>query len=299
MNEYEHDLDPDLRDARLSALYRQLPPEEPSADTDAAIRAAARRAVGAGPGNRAARRYIGWFASAATVLLCFGVVMQMERETKSPDLMPEAPAISQPAVVPDAAPLEQERAAAKEFANEAAKEERVPIAKAEAAPAGEPGMAAVPPPAPAAAPALAAKPFPSAVARAPAEPPPAPEAIASPEPAQEAVASTKRAKLDPRRSDSAGQTAPQPVTAMIENIEKIIARASSDIEQGRWPEANALLKHGLDTLGDRHARSDIIDDSGMKQVAADDLERQGDLEKAARLRLKILEQRLRQFTEQP
>ncbi|MDR2837362.1 MAG: hypothetical protein LBV49_02145 [Azonexus sp.] len=120
----EHDLDPDLQDATLSALYRQLPPAEPDADLDAAIRAAARRAVGAASGSRntaaAPTRWFAtaaealfaiiraaastrWLATAAVALLCVSVAVHMERQ--APESLPEATRPA-PATTPQAAPVE-------------------------------------------------------------------------------------------------------------------------------------------------------------------------------------------------
>jgi hypothetical protein len=82
MNEHDHhhaDHDPELHDAGLSALYRQLPAEEPDANIDNAIRAAAHRALRMAPAKTAhPRRYTGWFAFAAMSLLCVGLVVQMQ-----------------------------------------------------------------------------------------------------------------------------------------------------------------------------------------------------------------------------
>jgi hypothetical protein len=72
MNKPEHDSE----DARISALYRQLPDEQPHADTDAQIRAAARRAVGAGPGKPRLQRLSRLTATAAALLLGVGLTLQ-------------------------------------------------------------------------------------------------------------------------------------------------------------------------------------------------------------------------------
>jgi len=71
------------RDEALRALYRQLPAEEPRAEIDAAILAAARRAVGAGPASAKASqpawRSPRWqipFAIAATMVLTLVIVRE-------------------------------------------------------------------------------------------------------------------------------------------------------------------------------------------------------------------------------
>lgn len=68
-------------DDALRARYQALPKDEPSADIDAAVRAAARRAVGAGPGTRrGAPRWAMPVATAAVLVLAVGVVMRMQVE---------------------------------------------------------------------------------------------------------------------------------------------------------------------------------------------------------------------------
>lgn len=76
------DHDDDLHDPDIRALYRQLPAETPSDATDDAIKAAARRAVGAGPQKTvwtAGRKSA--FATAAMVVLTVGLVVQMQRHS--------------------------------------------------------------------------------------------------------------------------------------------------------------------------------------------------------------------------
>jgi hypothetical protein len=97
----------------------------------------------------------------------------------------------------------------------------------------------------------------------------------------------------------------KPITAMtdkqalIDETNKIIASSRHDLEQRQWLLANLYLKNGLAALGDRYISHNTIDDSGMKLIVADDLERKGELERAARLRLKILQERLDQFKANP
>ncbi|MDR2220238.1 MAG: hypothetical protein LBE24_06625 [Methylobacillus sp.] len=334
----EHDLDPELHDAHLSALYRQLPPEEPDADIDAAIRAAARRAVGAGPGNRAAtttftRRHAGWFATAAMVLICFGLVSQMEQNPLnwSPESAPSASAPKNPQAsdlasappapnvvaaepAPMAVPQEGDRRNALDETkrtqlarNDATKESIERTADMDRRMAAEqsskaPAEASVSAGAPVAMPAPPAVPPSESVSgdAIAAESQPADQAegrVAAGATMPEKKQENERSNALPTPAKPA--TAATDKTAMIEEIEKILARANSEIEQEHWPEANTLLKQGLDTLGERHVRADVIDDSGMKLIAADDLEKKGQLENAARLRLKILEERLRQFRDKP
>jgi len=82
---------------------------------------------------------------------------------------------------------------------------------------------------------------------------------------------------------------------LIQEIDGIIASANYEINQNHWREANTYLKNGLAALGNNYLNSSVQDDSSMKLVVADDFERKGLLEQAARLRLKMLQGRLDQF----
>lgn len=66
------------RDDRVSAAYRELPGEGPPPALDAAIHAAARRAVGSRPGG--ARRWQIPVSIAAVLALAIGISLQVERE---------------------------------------------------------------------------------------------------------------------------------------------------------------------------------------------------------------------------
>ncbi len=71
------------RDPQLTAGYRAGAREEPPAHLDAALRAAARREVGAGPGSAGAARFRNWgvpVSLAAVVVLSATVVMMMREE---------------------------------------------------------------------------------------------------------------------------------------------------------------------------------------------------------------------------
>ena len=86
---------------------------------------------------------------------------------------------------------------------------------------------------------------------------------------------------------------------LIDKIEQLIALSSDDIAQNNWIQANTQLKKGLNALGDRYFNPNILNDSGMKIIVADDFEKKGLLEKSARLRLRILQGRLDQFKANP
>lgn len=112
----------ELRDEELSRLYRETPAAEPPQSLDAAILAAARRAVQAAP-----RRRPGWRAwavpmsVAATVLVTATLTLMVQQEQEraateaAPALAPRPPAAAAPeekqAVAPAVPALRQERSA--------------------------------------------------------------------------------------------------------------------------------------------------------------------------------------------
>jgi hypothetical protein len=120
----------DPRDDRVSSAYRELPGEGPPAALDAAIQAAARRAVGSRPGG--ARRWQVPVSIAAVLALAIGVSLQVDRE--KPVVVDGTPVPSGSAEYP-VPQAEPEKAAP-----------APPAAESRAAP-----MPASPPPAPAAA----------------------------------------------------------------------------------------------------------------------------------------------------
>lgn len=187
------DHDDDLHDPDIRALYRKLPTETPSEATDAAIKAAARRAVGAGPqksGWTAARKSA--LATAAMLVLTVGLVVQMQRQ--SPEQLREAVSTAIESQKSPGEPTSQADVAAKA---EAAAPARPP--KAEIASAA--GNAAKP----ATAPARTAAPDKKTVADAPFAPPAAPaEVAAAPAPAITSADETGTDKLaDSRARDEA------------------------------------------------------------------------------------------------
>lgn len=100
----------DPRDDRVSAAYRELPSEGPPALLDAAIQAAARRAVGARPGG--ARRWQVPVSIAAVLALAIGISLHVEREKPVVvDGTPVSPGSAE-YPVPQAAPEKEDRAIA-------------------------------------------------------------------------------------------------------------------------------------------------------------------------------------------
>jgi len=104
--------DPDLRDPRLDQAYRELPGDEPSAELDERIRAAARRAVGARPQSLEARQR-SWASrwrvplslAASVVVVVTLTLMVQEEERRVLDVAPAgAPAPSAPTSLEDRAP---------------------------------------------------------------------------------------------------------------------------------------------------------------------------------------------------
>ncbi|HEX4869540.1 MAG TPA: hypothetical protein VFV15_02290 [Moraxellaceae bacterium] len=94
--------DDDLHDPALRRLYRALPPELPSPDTDARLKAAARRAVAAGP-RAAGRPFLAahWRAMAASAAaLVMGVALTVQWQGSGRGRLDEALATLPPAPAP-------------------------------------------------------------------------------------------------------------------------------------------------------------------------------------------------------
>ena len=106
--------DPELHDPQLDSAYREMPRDEPSAALDERIRAAALRAVGAGPQSVAAAHQRSIFARwrvplslAASILLVVTVTLMVQEEERTPGnerAAPPAPVAVPPPESPRAPP---------------------------------------------------------------------------------------------------------------------------------------------------------------------------------------------------
>jgi hypothetical protein len=76
-----------------------------------------------------------------------------------------------------------------------------------------------------------------------------------------------------------------------QEVSRILHLIDEKIEKKDWESANNLLKKGLVTLGEKYRSPDIIDETDTKLILADFEERNGNLEGAAKIRRRILENR--------
>lgn len=76
-----------------------------------------------------------------------------------------------------------------------------------------------------------------------------------------------------------------------QKVSRILHSADEKIKERDWKSANDLLRKGLIVLGSSYFSPDTIDETGMKLVLADSEERNGNLEGAAKIRRRILENR--------
>jgi hypothetical protein len=115
--------EPDNRDPRLDAAYREAPRDEPPAELDERIRAAARRAVSAGPESFDAAERVrdrrSWAARwrvpvslAATVVVVVTLTVMMQDEESRRARLDTPMNGAHPAAAPDSATLEAEAARA-------------------------------------------------------------------------------------------------------------------------------------------------------------------------------------------
>lgn len=153
MSEHDRDID----DPKISALYRQLPDEAPAPDTDALIKAAARRAVGDGPRRRFSMPALSRLTATAAALL-LGISLTLHWQLHEPRDFREttamAPATSEDVVVQAEAGAGRELAQKPRAPAKAAEKRKVqeafaaePVAPAPP-PAEEPASALMKPAAP-------------------------------------------------------------------------------------------------------------------------------------------------------
>lgn len=237
----------DPRDDRVSSAYREMPGHGPTPALDAAIQAAARRAVGSRPG--AARRWQIPVSIAAVLALAVGISLQVDREKpmvadgtpvssgSAQHMVPpaasekeERPTPAMPApkpVAPAQAPLARQapKVLAREF-------QAVPQPKrfAPDPPGAQPPVAAsLPAPASLLAPSTVAAPSP---ARAPAAPSPAAGATAPVEAARTVPQAVMRAKsVAARDAATQGQSmneALEPPERSLERIAELRAKELHD-----------------------------------------------------------------------
>jgi hypothetical protein len=196
----------DPRSDRVASAYRELPGEGPPPALDAAIQAAARRAVGARPGG--ARRWQVPVSIAAVLALAIGVSLQVERE--KPVVVDGTPVSSGSAEypVPQAAPEKEEPPAREE--SRALQKQAAPAPEAKRVAHEPPRVdAPLPPraeprPSPAAAESLAV-PAPATPPAAPAAATfaPAPANVAAPPAAAGAAASADAVRAAPQAAKRA------------------------------------------------------------------------------------------------
>lgn len=219
----------DIRDERLSRLYREAEAAAPPEALDRAILAASRAALA--PARRRAR-WQAWtlpMGVAATLVLTVTLTLMVQREQEPP--LGEAPLPRAPAAAP------QERA--EPGAELPAKTAAPPAAKREAVRR----EAEAPPPAPTPAASRPASQPPAVEQKA--LPAPAPEAVGTAEPARPAAAMRRqsapaadavemRAKSAPLRKEAAGAAAARTPEPWLEEIRQLKA-------QGREKEAAEAL----------------------------------------------------------
>ena len=82
---------------------------------------------------------------------------------------------------------------------------------------------------------------------------------------------------------------------LLKTINAQIEKSDVEIAAQNRKAADSLLKHALAELGDRYVCPGVIDETGMKLVAADLQEREGKLDNAVRVRRKMLAARLEIF----
>ena len=236
-------------DDKLSASYRKLAREEPSAELDAAILAASRRALGR---PSFARRWGAPVSIAAVLVLALGVTLRMQQEEPGVELSepaariapPQAPvAQSQPSpeAQPQAKPDMKEKRALPE--KRLAKRAVAPVPKPFADAPARVDAPAAPPPTPAPTPAPA-----PAAAAAPAAP------AAAPPPAEVAASRLEDRNVAPERAAKLQSAAPA-----LRAKREMAAGAAADAQTAQAPpseEERELDRIARLRVEGRHAEAD-------------------------------------------
>ena len=90
----------------------------------------------------------------------------------------------------------------------------------------------------------------------------------------------------------------QPATARDVNsqeVSRLLKDGQAAIAQNRFDDALAKCRAGLEVLGDAYVRTGVLDDTGLKFIAADTLQRQGKVENASSIYCRTLAERFAQF----
>lgn len=257
---------PDGGDPQLAGLYRTAAGENPPQSLDAAIQAAARRAVGARPQAAGASWLRAWrvpLSIAAVLVMSVSMVTLTVRQKGGPSLEPPLTAsVPVPRSEPVTAPAVAENAAAARLAAPASKSAMAPAARKGAA--GDMAETAKPPPPamPDAETAVATAPAPQPPVFAPPPATPAESRLATAQQERSATPVRPLAKASSaaapeaanveaqalRRDRAAGmaEDAALPVSALVRELdtqppEKWLEKILGLRQQGRAQEANELL----------------------------------------------------------
>jgi len=243
----------DPRDDRVSSAYRELPGEGPPPALDAAIQAAARRAVGARPGG--ARRWQVPLSIAAVLALAIGVSLQVEREkpvvvdgTPIPSGSAEYPVPQAATENTEPAPREEARALQKRAA---------PVPEAKRVAPVAPRMEAPPPP--------RAEPRPS---------PPAAESLAVPSPASPPAA--------PAQAPAPATFAPAPANVAVPPATAGAAATADAVRAAPQPAMRAKKELAREATMQEKAMADALETPERRLERIADLRVKGLHEEADR-----------------
>jgi hypothetical protein len=85
---------------------------------------------------------------------------------------------------------------------------------------------------------------------------------------------------------------------LLRDVGALLSLAEKKMEAQNWVEANDLLKQGLAVLGFSYWTPEVVDDSGMRLILADQAEQEEKLELAAKFRRTVLKGRYQMLEEQ-